>query len=161
MKKHGTTINIELWENLTVEQQEAMEKGWEEEGRKVTEDRRRSYFAGQAMLREIAGLPKIEHPGVKPEEKTPQGLPQKQGYYMWYILDLNYLDIGVVHITKDPEKHLEYLREQKENGSKILLYQNKDGDTLTMYHQTHMPPISEDGMPYVDGYVPFCFDSLR
>lgn len=164
-EQHARTIRIELWENLSAEQQAATEKKWEDEGRKVTEDHRSSYFKGQELLKHMMGLEPSEYrtlPPSQPGEKAV--LPQTQGYYMWYILDWDYLDVGVVQIMKDTMKHLEYLKAKAKDGcNTFIMYQNEAGETLTMYHQAHdhYPPMNGDGVPCVDGYVPFCFDILR
>lgn len=87
-------------------------------------------------------------------------LPQEPGHYIWHISDLSYMEIGLVHITIDPEKHRDRLREQgllrsKENPLQFFMYKNDDGVELTMYHEAyphHMPPCNANGEPFVEGY---------
>lgn len=95
---------------------------------------------------------------VPPSPSVPK--PQKPGYYLWYILDISYFCIGAVHVTKDPPKHLDYLRGLITAGkdtTQFHMYQNDAGEWLTMYHDAPdaRPGCAEDGTPYVDGYRPF------
>lgn len=94
-------------------------------------------------------------------------LPPEPGFYFWVITDLNYLDVGAVQVTADPEKHLAYLRAQvaEKGADKVpfYLYQAADGRWLTMYYQAqdHMPYYRHpDGKPQVDGYRAFDFWAL-
>jgi hypothetical protein len=98
----------------------------------------------------------------------PDDLPQKPGHYLFYYVDIpSYLGVGYVHVTKDPEKHLEYLRgkqtEYRAAGKKVdyCVYQNRAGDWLTMYFDHHNPPGTDaDGFPHPDGYRKFSTDWL-
>lgn len=100
-------------------------------------------------------------PAASPSPPTP--LPQEPGYYLWYITDWGYLKVGAVHVLKDSEKHLAYLRGRLEkepaNEQDFFLYQNDAGDWLTMYHDARdgKPPVADDGRPWVDGYRAFDF----
>jgi len=93
-------------------------------------------------------------------------LPQRPGHYLWFRLDLSYLEVGSVHVMEDRPSHIEYLRKRiEEKGAKdcgFLLYQNDDGVWLTMYHDAHdhLPPRSDDGLPYVDDYRRYNFWGL-
>lgn len=88
-------------------------------------------------------------------------LPQKPGWYIWCILDLNYCDIGLVQVVIDDKKHIKYLKDHHKNNNTFYIYENDEGVTLTMYHQAfdHIPP-TKNGEPMVDGYAPFDFNSL-
>lgn len=81
-------------------------------------------------------------------------IPQAPGYYLWYILDLGYVNVGLVNIVQDTAEHLAWLKNREH---KCYIYQNEKGDTLTMYHQAHdhIPYLFAENKPNVDGYVPF------
>jgi hypothetical protein len=86
--------------------------------------------------------------------------PQIPGFYLWYILDYNYLEVGIVQVSKDPPEHLEYLRHST-SVKQFYIYQNEIGETLTMYHQgRNMPPVDETNKPLVDLYVTFDMENL-
>jgi hypothetical protein len=95
-------------------------------------------------------------------------LPQTPGYYLWSILDFNYLEVGLVQVCQDNEKHIEYLRNRiismrTKETKQFFLYQNDNGIWLTMYHQAyphHLPTCNSDGVPWVDGYREVEFDWL-
>lgn len=103
--------------------------------------------------------------------------PEVPGYYLWYILDMGYFEIGAVHVMKDPALHLAYLRKGIEGGPRKsswpgvvyewpYIYQNSKGETLTMYWEAnggshpHLPPLLEDRKPVVDEFIPFDFSLL-
>ena len=92
-----------------------------------------------------------------------QIMPQEPGFYLWYILDFSYLDVGIVQVLKDKESHLEWLRTKyKDKEPKTFqIYQNEAGETLTMYHQAHdhLPPMY-NGFPSVDLFVTFDLENL-
>jgi len=96
-------------------------------------------------------------------DSQPVQFPEDTGYYLWYVLDLNYTDVGLVQILRDNPKHLEYLRSLPPEKSKgFFLYQTgfNNGITHTMYHQAsdHLPPLDkESNRPLVDGFIPFDF----
>lgn len=92
-------------------------------------------------------------------------LPHETGYYMWHILDLNYLKVGLVQITCDDANHLKYLAgKQRDKETTFFVYSHPFNPmcTFTMYHQANdvLPPMMEDGLPIVDGYAPFDFRML-
>jgi hypothetical protein len=94
------------------------------------------------------------------KQKRPEiEIPQEPGYYLWYILDLGYMNVGMVHVMKDSASHLERLRTDPLYSTRktYYIYQNEKGDTLTMYHQAHdhLPFLHPDNRPQVDGYIPF------
>jgi hypothetical protein len=92
---------------------------------------------------------------------TVNRMPEAPGYYMWFILDLNYLKVGVVQVIKDRDYHLEWLRKQKDTN--VYIYENSVGETLTMYHmaQDGIPPLDKDNKPFVDDYLPFDMDQVN
>ncbi len=91
-------------------------------------------------------------------------LPTEDGFYLWYILDLSYFNVGCVQILRDSDDHIEYLK-NREKKTDFYLYQTgfEDSITFTMYHQAHdhLPPCDEAGMPLVDGWIPFDFRTVR
>jgi hypothetical protein len=96
-------------------------------------------------------------------------LPQEPGFYFWYIIDWGYFKVGSIRVSKDPEKHINYLKSRPpENPCQFYLYQNDKGETLTMYHEAYtgndlcdVPPTKKGSTePIVDGYVPFDFDDF-
>jgi hypothetical protein len=93
-------------------------------------------------------------------------LPQRPGHYLWFVLDMSYLEVGSVHVLKDPANHLDYLRSKLEemgpNGVSFHLYQNDAGEWLTMYHDAHdhLPARDESGFPCVDDYRRYDFWTL-
>ena len=88
------------------------------------------------------------------------GLPEEPGWYLWHILDLGYLKVGVVQVMEDEEQHLQRLRANPDKM--FLLYRNSQGKELTMYHQAHdhLPPVDSSGLPIVDGYAKTTFGHL-
>ena len=90
-------------------------------------------------------------------------LPENPGHYLWFILDLSYLDVGSVHVMADKPNHHEYLRGEiaRLGADKVdfHLYQNSEGRWLTMYHDArdHKPPVTEQGVPCVDDYRSYDF----
>ncbi len=92
-------------------------------------------------------------------------IPQEPGYYLWYILDLGYTNVGMVHVMEDTEKHLTQLKtDSLYKDSKLhYIYQNDQGKTLTLYHcaHDHLPFIHEDKKPQVDGYIPFDWGLIK
>jgi hypothetical protein len=102
--------------------------------------------------------------------------PQVPGHYFWFNLDLSFFEIGSVHVLKDSEKHLAYLRVQPRLRESCwsgvfypapYIYQNDAGETLTMYwdanggQNPHLPFLFEpDNRPNVDGFIPFDFKEL-
>lgn len=91
-------------------------------------------------------------------------LPQKEGVYIWYILDLNYLEIGLVQVLKDRQKQLDYLATRENKDGHFFIYNNDNGECLTMYHQAsshHLPPMNATTHePFVDGYTPTTVDYI-
>lgn len=97
-------------------------------------------------------------------------LPTDPGWYMWYIVDLGYMNVGMVNIIEDSPQHLAWLRERQNDGM-VYIYNTISPDImevfgpryLTMYHQAHdhLPPCDKDGKPFVDGYLPFDFRLIR
>lgn len=97
--------------------------------------------------------------------KTTMNLPKQTGFYLWYILDLSYMKVGLVHVVEDPPLHLNYLRSRTKDQSKdFYLYPTgwEGSMTYTMYHQAHdhLPPADENNKPLVDGYIPFDFRTV-
>lgn len=102
--------------------------------------------------------------------------PQIPRYYFWYYLDMNYFEIGAIQVLKDNENHKDHLRSQpnfRASGwlgvsyAKPYLYQNDDGETLSMYWEAgggqspHYPQFEKDTVkPIVDGFIPFDFQEL-
>lgn len=90
-------------------------------------------------------------------------LPQTPGYYFGVMSDWGYLDVVPVHVSKDSDKHKEYLRGEiaKKGADKVpfYLYAADNGDELTMYYDAHdhKPPVDAHGKPFVDGYREFNF----
>lgn len=90
-----------------------------------------------------------------------ENFPQEPGHYLWFMTDWGFVDVGLVHVTKDNPKHLEYLTGRFAEGCRdFFVYKTKDGQTLSMYHDAatgnelrHVPPMKDDGTPCVDGYV--------
>lgn len=88
-------------------------------------------------------------------------LPTEPGMYMWYVVDLSYMDVGMVQIMYDTDEHLARLRAKP--SKEVYIYNRNEiigweGESfLTMYHQAndHIPPCDETGKPWVDGYLPF------
>ena len=89
-------------------------------------------------------------------------LPNETGFYLWYILDLNYLDVGVVQILQDDKEHLTYLASLTGEKRKHFYVYKSGYITFTMYHQAvhHLPPMDEDSKPQVDGWIPFDFRTI-
>jgi len=92
-------------------------------------------------------------------------LPTEPGYYLWYILDFGYFNVGAVQILQDNDKHIQHLRERLwEDRKGFYLYQTgwQDSITLTMYHQAanNLPPCNKFGQPMVDGWMPFDFRNV-
>lgn len=92
-------------------------------------------------------------------------LPKEKGFYLWYVLDFGYFDVGCVQIMCDTPEHVEYLRSlPKEKRTGFYLYQTgfENSITMTMYHQAHdhLPSCDEDGKPLVDGWIPFDFRTV-
>jgi hypothetical protein len=89
-------------------------------------------------------------------------MPTEAGFYLWYILDLNYLKVGMVQVICDRDKHLQHLRENP--SPSFYLYQGgfENRITYTMYHQAHdaLPPMDENYKPLVDGWIPFDMRTL-
>lgn len=73
--------------------------------------------------------------------------PQCPGFYLWYILDLEYLKVGLVQC-----------RIEKPSKVDDMSYQYKAGYCpIKMTYQAHdnKPPCDEFGTPIVDGWIPF------
>jgi hypothetical protein len=86
-------------------------------------------------------------------------LPSEAGYFLWYILDLGYLKVGMVQVYQDGPLHLAY----RINNPVPEAYVYKSGHlTFTMYHQAHdhLPPLAADHKPMVDGWIPFDFRTI-
>lgn len=69
-------------------------------------------------------------------------LPETTGFFLWYLFDISYLNVGVVQINADPKKHIDYLINNPKPTHYV--YQiNEFGYTLSMYHQAHdhLPPM--------------------
>lgn len=86
-------------------------------------------------------------------------LPSSTGFYLWYILDFGYTDVGLVMVRQEPASHLEYLRDK---GSPRFYIYEAGFVTFVMYHQAHnhLPPMDENRRPIVDGYIPFDFRTV-
>lgn len=84
-------------------------------------------------------------------------LPGETGFYLWYILDLNYMDVGLVQIMQDKQEHLKWLAENPKPT--FYVYDVPINRKFTMYHQahSHLPPADAGGKPIVDGWIPFDF----
>jgi len=92
-------------------------------------------------------------------------LPNETGYFLWYILDLGYLNVGAVHISEDTEEHLAYLTSitDAERAKRFYVYPiGTVGRKLTMYHDAHdhLPPLDGLNRPLVDGWIPFDFRTI-
>lgn len=90
-----------------------------------------------------------------------KNFPDEPGYYFWYDLDLNWMDVGSVHVTKDPLSHRVYLKTRRDDSS-FYVFVNSRGETLTMYHDNyrHLPHIGKDGRPQADGWAKYNPDDL-
>lgn len=78
-------------------------------------------------------------------------LPQIPGDYLWWEVDLNCSDIGLVRVAAESEKHLAYL-DNREDKSGFFLYTSDEGVRLVMYFDLRKPGLSTTGKPIVDGY---------
>jgi len=88
--------------------------------------------------------------------------PTETGMFLWYILDMGYLNVGIVQILMDQEKHRKYLRENRATDKTWYIYKGEFSE-FTLYHQAHdhLPPMDENNKPFVDGYIPFDIRTLR
>jgi len=87
-------------------------------------------------------------------------LPKETGFYLWYILDWGYFKVGAVQILRDPDSHIQRLKETLwEDRKGFYIHQEYN---LTIYHQAHdnLPPCNKDGKPLVDGWIPFDFRTV-
>lgn len=86
-------------------------------------------------------------------------LPDEPGFYLWYILDFGYMNVGLVQVRQESTSHLEYLQHREAND--FYIYES-GFITLVLYHQAHdhLPPLDENKKPIVDGYIPFDFRTV-
>lgn len=85
-------------------------------------------------------------------------LPQEPGFYLWYILDLGYINVGLVHCLLD--KSISKSSKITDKVKCDMSYKYRAGyRNIDMVYQAHdnRPPCNEFGMPIVDGWIPFDF----
>lgn len=89
-------------------------------------------------------------------------LPDEPGFYLWYIHDLSYMNVGLVQVLSDTAEHLSHLRSLPPERQKQFYIYKPHYVTRTMYHQAHdhLPPLDANNKPLVDGYIPFDFRTV-
>ncbi len=162
----GERQKPKLWEEMSPEEHRVLEEGWRAKAAEFHADLVNKFWEGQRnlkILRErlIDLVPMRSGPA---SEAASVPLPDAPGHYLWYVLDWGYLDVGMVQVIKDPEKHLLRLQDLRDKGLRHhLVYQNSKGETLSMYHEAHdhVPYRNSEGVPWVDGYVPIDFNVFK
>jgi len=164
MGKFYAISAAKLWEELTREQQLALSDSWDKEASEYRQKLAEDYHRRQVILQLLRDRP-VQPIKTNPASSEPRFpiLPEKPGFYLWYVLDISYLDVGMVHVVKDSPEHISILN--KREKSKIcgfFLYEASNGDILTMYHQAydHLPHCTDDGVPCVDGYISMDLDQF-
>lgn len=160
-------IRPKLWEEMSFEEQHDLRRSWDKQASDFRLKIEGDYWKSQEvirLLRDKAGVHCQTLKDLPSAEKSSAQLPEEEGHYLWYVIDWGYADVGLVQVMKDRPKHLAYLKEQFDKGSRsFLVYQNSKGETLSMYHQAndHLPHWNKDGIPWVDGYLPFDFAQFK